>query len=256
MLLLYVKYIESKSIFFPEKKIDFTPAQIGLAFQDVYFITSDKLKINGWFFPHPRAKRTILFFHGNAGNISNRLDKIISMLRLKVNIFIIDYRGYGKSEGKPKEQGIYLDAYAAYDYLVNQQGIKPKDIIVYGESLGGAVAIDLASNKEVGAVILEGTFSSGRDVGVKLYPYLPKFILPNVLNSLTKVVKVKVPKLFIHSKQDLVIPLELGKKLYDFSPGPKKFIAVAGTHNSLFIDAESVCLKAIAAFIEQLDLNN
>lgn len=253
VLLFYIKYIESKSIFFPDKNISLTPQEAGLSFEDLYFLTSDRLKINAWFIPHPQAKKTLLLFHGNAGNNSNRIDKVRVMREAKVNIFMVDYRGYGNSQGKPTEKGIYLDAQAAYSYLVNQRKIDPEDIVLYGESLGGAVAIDLASSKKVAGVILEGTFSSGRDIGQIMYPFLPKVILPNVFNSLSKITKVTAAKLFIHSEDDQVVPIDLGRKLYQAASEPKKFISVAGDHGSIFIDAERECLESLSDFIKELD---
>jgi len=252
IIFLYIKYIESKSIFFPEKSIDSTPAAAGLKFEQVEILSSDNLKLGGWFITHPQSTKTILFFHGNAGNISNRLDKIALIHKIKANIFIINYRGYGNSQGKPSEKGIYLDGQAAYDYLVNQRSIKPQSIILYGESLGGTVAVDLASKQEVGGLILEGTFSSGKDIGHRLYPFLPKFILPNLFDSLTKISNISAPKLFMHSKEDAVVAFDLGKKLYDASPEPKKFITLKGAHNSMFIDSQSQYLKALSDFIKSL----
>ncbi|MCF7908506.1 MAG: alpha/beta hydrolase [Candidatus Omnitrophica bacterium] len=253
VLFLYIKYIEKKSIFFPDKNIDLTPERFGLSFEDLYFLTSDKVRLNAWFIPHPEAAKTIILFHGNAGNNSNRLEKIALLRKLKINIFMVDYRGYGNSQGIPKEKGIYLDAQAAYGYLVNQRKINPEDIVLYGESLGGVVAVDLASTKKVAGIILEGTFSSGRDIGQIIYPFLPKTILPNIFNSLSKISKVKAEKLFIHSKDDLIVPLELGRKLYQAASGPKKFITVSGTHNSVFIDSEKEYLRALSDFIRGLD---
>lgn len=253
MLFLYIKYIESKSIFFPEKQIDFTPAEFGLNFQEVSILTSDNFKLGGWFIAHPQSTKTVLLFHGNAGNISNRLDKMSLIRKCKVNIFILSYRGYAMSEGKPSERGIYLDAEAAYDYLVNQQGVKPQDIIVYGESLGGTVAVDLAAKCQVGAIILEATFSRGKDIGHRLYPFLPKIILPNIFDSLTKIAKIKVPKLFMHSKEDSVVAFDLGKKLYDAAPEPKKFVVLKGAHNSMFIDSQGQYLKALSDFVRSLN---
>lgn len=141
---LYAKYLEANSVFFPLKGLQTSPAEVGLTFQDVYLTTEDNIKIHGWFIPFQGAEYTLLFCHGNAGNISTRLDKILVLRQSKVNIFIIDYRGYGLSSGKPKELGIYLDVQAGYDYLINKRDLSLDQIILYGESLGAAVIIDLA----------------------------------------------------------------------------------------------------------------
>ncbi len=252
LVFLYVKYLEAKSVFFPSKGLQASPADIGLTFQDIYLNTKDSVQIHGWFIPGQEAKYTLLFCHGNGGNLSDRLDKILILRQAKVNIFIIDYRGYGLSSGKPKELGIYLDAKAGYDYLISKKNIKPDQIILYGESLGAAVIIDLASREKVGGLIAEGAFSSGRDIGKVLYPYVPKFILPNIFDSLGKINKVKVPKLFLHSAGDEVVPIKLGKKLYQAAPEPKYFLEVSGGHNSIYFDSKDKYLVSIIAFLDKL----
>jgi len=252
LIFLYVKHLEAKSVFFPSKGLQATPADIDLTFQEVYLNTKDGVQIHGWFLPHQEAKYTLLFCHGNGGNLSSRLDKILILEQAKVNIFIIDYRGYGLSSGKPKESGLYLDAKAGYDYLINKKNIKPEQIILYGESLGAAVIIDLASREKVGGLIAEGAFSSGRDIGKVFYPYVPKFILPNILDSLGKINKIKAPKLFLHSADDEIIPIKLGKKLYQAAPEPKYFVEVSGSHNSIYSDSENKYLVSIIAFLDKL----
>lgn len=248
----YAKYLETKSLFFPLKGLQTSPAEIGLTFQDVYLTTEDNIKIHGWFIPFQGAKYTLLFCHGNAGNISTRLDKILVLRQAKVNIFIIDYRGYGLSSGKPKELGIYLDAQAGYDYLINKRDLSLEQIILYGESLGVAVIIDLASREKVGGLIAEGAFSSGKDIGKIFYPYVPEFILPNIFNSLGKIKNIKVPKLFLHSADDEVIPIKLGKKLYQAALEPKYFAELSGGHNSIYFDSKDKYLLSIIVFLDKL----
>ncbi|MCM8771092.1 MAG: lysophospholipase, partial [Candidatus Omnitrophica bacterium] len=187
LLFGYIKFLERNGVFYPNKKIEITPASLNITFDDVYIKTKDNLKINGWFIPAQDAKYTFLFFHGNAGNLQDRIEKIIIFKELGVNVFIIDYRGYGRSEGRPSEHGLYLDAQAAYDYLVNQRNFSPNQIILFGESLGTAVAIDLASKIKSRGVILEGAFSRGKDMAKAIYPYLPRFFFSNIYDSLTKV---------------------------------------------------------------------
>ena len=208
----YIKYLEANSIFFPQRDIEATPSDLGLSFDETHITTSDNIEIHGWFIPREQARYTSLFLHGNAGNISHRLDKIALLLKAHVNIFIIDYRGYGRSKGKPSEKGMYIDTEAAYDYLVKERKIAPADIILYGESLGAAAAVDLAAKEEVKALILEGGFSSGRDIGKKIYPFIPRVLLPDILNSADKIPKIKAPKLFIHARDDEVVPFATGQK--------------------------------------------
>lgn len=252
LFFLYIKYIENTSVFFPAKDIEFTPSHVGLEFKDIYFETKDNLTINGWFIPCEGASYTLLFFHGNGGNISHRLDKVKVLRKAKVNIFLIDYRGYGKSQGKPTEKGVYIDSDAAYDYLITQENIGAKDIILYGESLGAAVAVDLASRKSVAGLILEGGFSSGRDMGKIIYPYLPKLLLPKVLDSSAKIKEITASKLFIHSGSDEVVPISLGRKLYDAAMPRKEFVEITGFHNSGFLECEEKYVVSIAKFIENL----
>ena len=249
---LYITHIERKSVFFPLKGLQAFPSDFNLAFRDVYLTTKDNIKLHSWFIPHEGAAYTLLFCHGNGSNISNRLDKILVLHQAKVNIFIIDYRGYGLSSGRPTEKGVYFDAQAGYDYLINRGDINPEQIILYGESLGSAVIIDLACREKVGGVIVEGAFSSGRDMGKILYPYIPKNILPDIFNSLEKIKRITAPKLFLHSLDDEIVPLELGEKLYQKAPEPKYFIKVSGGHNDICFEAKDKYLVAITVFLSKL----
>lgn len=252
LFFLYVRYLESKSIFFPSKVIEAIPSEFNLAFDDVYLLTADSVKIHGWFIPYDGAKYTLLFCHGNGGNISNRFDKIFFFRQLKLNILIIDYHGYGKSSGKPSESAIYLDAKAALEYLTEQRNISLSNIILYGESLGAAAVIDVASKVNPAALIVEGAFSSGRDMGKILYPYFPDFVFPNIFDSIRKVKEVKAPILFIHSRDDEVIPFGLAKKLYNAVSGPKQFVEISGAHNDSVIVSKEKCLAEINKFIREL----
>ncbi|MFH1457565.1 MAG: alpha/beta hydrolase [Candidatus Omnitrophota bacterium] len=252
LMMVYIKYIESRAVFFPEKKIEFTPLEFNLPFEDVVFNTQDGLKLNGWFIAQSNAKYTLLFFHGNAGNIGHRLEKLLALRSSGTDIFIIDYRGFGKSGGRVSEKGVYLDARAAYDYLVENRHIPPGQIILYGESLGTAVAIDLAAQGKVKAIIVEGGFSRGRDMAARMYPFLPHFLFSDSYNSLEKIEKIEVPKLFIHSRDDEVVPLELARKLYHASPSPKEFVELNGGHNSAFLDSQEKYISAINSFISNL----
>ncbi len=247
----YVKYLES-GIFYPAKNIEFTPASINLAYKDVYLKTQDGVRIHGWFIPHDNAKYTFLFCHGNAGNVGHRLDKIGMLYNVGLNIFIIDYRGFGLSQGRPSEKGLYLDAKAGYEYLLKAQKAAPEQIILYGESLGTAVLVNLASESKVKAIILEGAFPCGKDMGKKIYPFIPKFIFSNSFNSLAKIKKVHVAKLFLHSTEDEIVPFALAKKLFLSAPEPKYLVELRGSHNTAFIDCKEQYQSAIAGFIDKL----
>jgi len=194
------------------------PEDVGLLYKNVFIKTADGAKLNGWYIPYEKATYTVLFFHGNAGNISYRLDKMMVLRSLGFNIFMIDYRGFGLSQGKLTEKGLYLDAEAAYSYLRQVRGLKSENIIIYGSSLGSAVAVDLATKENVRALILEGVLSSAKDVAVRRYPYLPAFAFSYKLDSLKKIKQVNVPKLFLHSVNDEVLDIEMAIKLLKQPP--------------------------------------
>jgi len=251
-LLIYFRYIEKRSLYFPMRGIETTPAVIGLSFEEISFKTSDEIILNGWFIPDKEAKDTVLFFHGNGGNISHRLEKIAILHNLGLNVFIFDYRGYGKSQGSPSEKGLYRDGEAAYGYLIKQCGIPPNNIILYGESLGGAVAIDLAKDNKVKALITEDLFSSIKEMVKIIYPFFPHFILQSRFDSISKIKDIEVPKLIIHSVDDEIIPFCLGEKLFQQAAPPKEFLKIRGGHNTAFIDSEEVYKSGIRSFLQSI----
>ncbi len=248
----YAKYIENRGVYFPMKEIQFNPGLLGFSFEDVYIKTQDNIRINGWFIPADKARYTLLFYHGNAGNIGHRLEKIMLLHKLALNIFIIDYRGYGRSQGRPGEQGIYLDAQAAYDYLTNERRINPEQIILYGESLGCAAVIHAAAANKVGALIVEGAFTRGRDMARRIYPFLPAFLFSDSFDSLSKIKSIAAPKLFIHSTNDEIVPFALARQLYEAAGEPKRFAEIRGGHNSAFLDSQQEYISAIKEFTEGL----
>ncbi len=252
LFLVAVRYIESRSIYFPMKGLELTPQSAGLAYEDVYFKTSDGIRLNGWFIASPQARFTAVFCHGNAGNIGHRLEKISIVRDLGLNIFIFDYRGYGKSQGRPSEKGLYKDVRAAYDYLVSARKVPKDTIILYGESIGGAVAIDLAHKVPVRALITEETFSSIKDMSGIAYPFIPYFIFSTRFDSVSKIKDVKCPTLIIHSVDDEIVPYNLGRKLYYAARLPKKFLEIRGGHNTAFLDSEKQFREGIKAFLDSL----
>src|SRR3989338_3580078 len=248
----YVRYLEYKGVYYPAKEILIYPSSVSISFKDIYITTEDNVKINGWFISNPEAKYTLLFFHGNAGNIGDMIDKLTLLYEAGFSILIIDYRGFGKSQGRPMESGFYRDASAAYGYLINTINIRAEQIVLYGESLGSAVAVDLAFHRRVRALILEGAFSRGRDMAVKIYPFLPGFIFSNSFDSLTKVKEINATKLFIHSRDDEIVPFNLARKLYNHARGPKEFLEIEGDHNNAFLSSRHLYISSISAFIEKL----
>lgn len=254
-IFLYVRFYEAKALFLPSRKISATPQDIGLSFEDIFFNTSDRLALNGWFVKSPRLDgATVLFLHGNAGNIGDRLDKIALFYKMGLNVFVMDYRGYGKSQGHPTESGMYRDAQAAYDYLKNRKDVRADKIIFYGESLGNAAAVDLATRVPVAGLIAEGAFSSARDMAKVILPIVPTFLLNVKMDSIAKIEAVKAPKLFIHSPYDEVVPFKLARKLFDAAPAPKEFLEIDGDHNEGYALSYAVYRDGIEAFLKKFNL--
>lgn len=246
-----VRYLEKTSIFYPSRLIELTPDRFNLPFEDITLTTEDGVKINGWLVKNPNAKCTLLFFHGNAGNISDRLMKLKFFYELGVNTFIIDYRGYGRSEGAPSEEGVYRDGRAAFDFLKNREDLKDLPVIIYGGSLGGAVAIDVAVHRNnVAGLIIDSSFPSAPEMGRRLYPFIPTFFMSVKFDSKQKIGKVSIPKLFMHSTDDRVVPFYMGKKLFDAAPGPKEFTELTGGHNDAHIESKDKFLHAIEKFLK------
>ena len=258
LLAASVRYIESKSIFYPVRSITATPAALGLAFEDVFIKTQDNVTINAWLVksssrrePTGTQRGTLIFCHGNAGNIGDRLEKILLFHQMGLNILIIDYRGYGKSQGQPSEAGIYKDAVAAYDYLLTRQDIDRSRIIGYGESLGGAVAVDLGTKRNLAALIIDSSFTNAADMAKTIYPFIPSFLLGTKLDSAAKVRAVTIPKLFIHSRADEIVPFRLGERLYQAAAQPKEFLELSGGHNDTPVDAQEKMAREIVTFLRR-----
>ncbi len=246
---------QASLIYYPHQDLVATPDSIGLAYQDVDLVTSDGVAIHGWYLPHPNARGTLLFFHGNAGNISHRLDSIELFHRLGLAVLIIDYRGYGRSQGKPGEEGSYRDAEAAWNWLVGQQGVDPARIVVFGRSLGGAIATWLAHQQRgrdrPAALILESTFTSVPDMGAKLYPFLPIRWLARIhYDSLSRIAEIEAPLWLAHGPADEIVPYEQGRRLFDAAAEPKQFFELRGGHNDGFLASGAAYREALDGFLD------
>ena len=218
-------------IFFPPRYPEgfASPEAHGLHPDEVWLTTADGIKLNAYFLPSPGSSKVLLWFHGNAENIGMGLWQMKEFAQLGVNILAVDYRGYGKSEGSPDEAGVYRDGEAAYRYLVESRHFDPKDIFVYGHSLGGAVAVDLASRHECGGLIVESSFTSVRDLARRIYRLpLMEYVPKSRFDSLAKMARVRAPLLIIHGTDDRVIPFEMGRKLYEAAREPKAFLPIEG----------------------------
>jgi len=248
-MLLYL--FQSSLIYFPDPELIATPHEIGLAYEATDFKTEDGVALSGWFIPGS-SSRVLLFCHGNAGNISHRLESIQIFNRLGLSTFIFDYRGYGESKGKTTELGTYYDAQGAWSYLVQEKGYSPANIIIFGRSLGGAVAAHLAMNVKPAALILESSFSSAPDLGAGLYPIFPVRLLSRFKYATADYVRgVSCPVLVVHSRDDDIVPSDLGFKVYRSANEPKELLEIRGDHNSGFLVSGELYLAGLKSFIEK-----
>lgn len=251
-LSLLVFIFQSRLIYFPDKAIYYTPETLGLPYEDVKLLTADRITLHGWWVPHPQPRANLLFLHGNGGNISHRLQKIRLFHDLGLSILIIDYRGYGRSEGSLNESGTYLDAETAWNFLTRNKRLAPENILIYGESLGGAIAAQLASQRDVGALIVESSFTSLRDMGKYHYPFLPiEAIIRIHYPTLDYLRKVTCPVLVIHSPADDIVPYQMGQRLFEAANSPKSFLKITGNHNDGFLHSGAVYKDGLNQFIHQ-----
>jgi len=249
VILIYL--FQSKLIFFPDKNIVVNPGQYGLNYAEVKFRTSDNLNLHGWYIPADSAQYTLIFCHGNAGNISHRLESIKQFHELYLNVFIFDYRGYGKSDGNISEQGTYLDAQAAWNYLIIEKNIDPNKIIIFGRSLGAAIACQLATQQNPIAIIMESAFESVPELAAQIYPFLPvRWLSRFEYNNHDNIKKLDCPVLMIHSRQDEIIPFSHGKKLFAEAKEPKQFLEIQGSHNEGFYISDQIYKKGILKFLD------
>jgi uncharacterized protein len=254
VLVLLVFWGQSRLIYFPEigREIVTTPDQIGLAYESIEITTTDHQTLHSWFVLAAEAKGTVLFFHGNAGNISHRLDYLSMFNRLGYNTLIFDYRGYGQSSGKPSESGTYLDAAAAWRYLTEVKEIVPSSVILFGESLGGAVAAWLAAREKPAMLVLASVFTSVPDLATQIYPFLPvRQIARFEYNTLENLRSVSCPVFVAHSPQDEIVPFTHGQDLFQIASEPKQFLTLQGGHNDGFIFMREQWIMTLDAFMSK-----
>ena len=242
-ILILFYFGQSRLVFFPSRALIMTPDRVGLEYQDVDIPVAANEKINAWYCKtgiSGDSTPTVLYCHENAGNISYGLETVRSFLDLGANVLVFDYRGYGRSDGRPSEQNVYADARAAWDWLVTEQRVSPSRIFVFGRSLGGAVAVDLATRVDCAGLILESTFTSAAALGQRLYPFVPiRLVSRFSFDSLAKIRRVSCPVLVTHSPADEMIPYAMGRELFDAAAAEKRFVELAGYHNDLLsLDSE------------------
>src|SRR5258706_6386891 len=230
-----LRWFEHSQVYQPDRVLSATGAELGRPFEDVTFKASDGTGLNGWFFPanksSARSHLVVLLCHGNAGNISTRLDLCAALLERGVNVFLFDYRGYGGSQGRPSEEGTYLDAQAAHQWL-QQKGFAGQHIIAFGESLGGGIASELAVREPLGGLVLQSTFSCMTDLGAELFPWLPVRWMSTIkYETCAKLPRLKIPVLVMHSRGDELIGFHHGDKNFGLANEPKLFWELKGEHN-------------------------
>jgi fermentation-respiration switch protein FrsA (DUF1100 family) len=246
---------ERKLIYFPTREHDAEPRELCLAAEEVRLVTEDGVGIHGWFLPVPRSRLTVLVSHGNGGNISHRLTRAaLLQSTLDADVLLYDYRGYGQSNGAPDEDGTYRDGRAAYRYLVETKRVRPERLVLFGESLGSAVALELALSERCGAVILESPFTSVRDMARVALPWLPVWpFVRTRYDNLAKVGRLHAPLLVLHGDRDTVVPFEQGQRLFAAAPEPKRFFRITGAdHNDTYTTGGEPYRRALAGFIAEV----
>jgi uncharacterized protein len=241
LVFLMFRWFEHSQVYHPDRVVIATGAELGRPFEDVRFRAADGVELNGWFFPantnSPRAHLAMLLCHGNAGNIGHRFDICAALLASGVNVFVFDYRGYGRSQGRPGEEGTYRDAQAAWQWL-RQRGVAGTNIIAFGESLGGGVAAELAVREAVGGLVLQSTFTSIPDIGAELFPWLPVRWLSTIrYDTRSKLPRLHIPVLVMHSRTDEIVPFHHGQNNFAAANEPKLFWELQGDHNNPLADA-------------------
>ena len=243
---------ERHLIYFPIRSLEAEPADFGLDAEELRLRTSDGVELHGWWI-HGDGKRILVWFHGNAGNISHRLDNARQLVqRFGLDLLLVDYRGYGRSGGSPEEAGLYLDGLASYD-AAREAGFSSEQVIPFGRSLGAAVAIDVSVTRPVGAVVLESPFLSAPALARAVYPFVPAFLVRTQFDNRAKIDRVRAPLLILHGDRDEIVPLAHGMELFERASAPKRFHLIAGAgHNDTYVAGGEAYWTAWQRFLDSV----
>jgi uncharacterized protein len=258
IVLIMISAFEKQMIYYPVKYPGgfWEPERFGVQVEDIWFTAEDGVRLHGWYAAGNNSGLglTLLWFHGNAGNITHRLENLRDLLELGIDVFIFDYRGYGRSDGEPDEHGIYKDGIAAFDYLTAEKGILPDRIVLFGRSLGTAVAVEVATKREIRGMILESAFTDAKAMARTIMPFLPLgAVISSRFDSIGKINNIHVPLLFTHGDSDSIVPIDLGKKLYHAANDPKDFYTIAGAdHNDTYLVGGREYYQRIKHYLESL----
>ena len=248
---LTLLFLQPRLLYRPVREVAFTPADVGLDFEEVAFHSSDGVKLSGWYVPAKDARFTLLYCHGNGGNIMHRLDSLDQFCKLGLSCFIFDYRGYGNSGGRPTEAGTYLDAQAAYDWLTQVKHVPAGRIILFGRSLGGSIAAHLAGRVQARALVVESAFTSYPDMGARFYPYMPVRLFARFRYDTRACIRqVRCPVMIVHSREDEIVPFEFGIRLFKAANEPKQFVEIAGRHNDGFLTSGDAYRQAWVKWLD------
>jgi fermentation-respiration switch protein FrsA (DUF1100 family) len=255
LMLGLMYFFQDKLLFMPTSEMVQTPESAGLVAEDLWVNTDDGIRIHGWYFPNKQASNVIVLSHGNAGNISYRLDIAETLLQTGASVYMYDYRGFGKSEGSPTEDGLYMDIMAVIDGLVDIKGYREDQIIMYGRSLGGAVASYAAANRNLGGLVIDSAFKNLRAMVRDVYPFVPSRLAAYEFPTEEYLMMMKdrvYPVMVMHSPGDEIVGVHHGEYLYSVLDEPKQFVELRGGHNDNFFRSKELIAESWQWYLEEI----
>lgn len=253
VLWLALRRFERAMIFVPSRELAGHPGVVGLPWEPIRLTASDGVRLSAWWIPGPKDDSPVLLcLHGNAGNLSSRLDKMVLLREAGAAQLWVDWRGYGESAGAPSEQGLYRDGLAAWAWLNAVKQVPPERLVFYGESLGGGVAVELATRVAPAGLILDSAFTSVPDMAARVLPFFPRALIKTRFDNKAKLSRVAAPLLVLHSPDDEIVPFAMAQDNLSIHPGPKRLVELKGSHNEGFLEAGPAYPAAVRAFLDSL----